>query len=279
MTWESRAPRIVALESTHTRDSTTKEAPFGDAEDVLCERRGRILERIVKRCAGLDVHKASVTACVRLATTASEGEEPHQQTRKFPTTTGGLLELRDWLASFEVGLVGMEATGVYWKAVYYMLEDDFECWLLNARHLKGTSPAGRPTSKTPSGSASCSSTGWCAPASCRQKRSGSLGTSPATARGRYKSAPRRSSVLRRCSRRPGSNSPRLQHGCWELRDGRLSRRFLAALPTRRFWRSWPRGACARRSLSSKRPSKGTFLLTTPSWSGTYWPTSTTWRSP
>jgi transposase len=97
------------------------------------------LERIVKRCAGLDVHKASVTACVRLATTASEGEEPHQQRRKFSTTTGGLLELRDWLASFEVMLVGMEATVVYWKPLYYMLEDDFECWLLNARHLKGTS--------------------------------------------------------------------------------------------------------------------------------------------
>ena len=46
------------------------------------------------------------------------------------------MELRDWLASFEVELVGMEATGVYWKPVYYMLEDDFECWLLNARHLK-----------------------------------------------------------------------------------------------------------------------------------------------
>ena len=172
----SGTPNCRLRENTHTRDSTTKEAPFGDAEDVLCERRGRILERIVKRCAGLDVHKASVTACVRLATTASEGEEPNQQRRKFSTTTGGLLELRDWLASFEVRLVGMEATGVYWKAVYYMLEDDFECWLLNARHLKGTSPAGRPTSKTPSGSASCSSTGWCAPASCRQKRSGSSRT-------------------------------------------------------------------------------------------------------
>jgi hypothetical protein len=39
----------------------------------------------------------------------------------------------------------MEATGVYWKPVYYMLEDDFECWLLNARHLKRTCPAERPT--------------------------------------------------------------------------------------------------------------------------------------
>jgi transposase len=46
------------------------------------------------------------------------------------------LQLRDWLASFGVRLVGMEATGVYWKPIYYLLEDDFECWLLNARHLK-----------------------------------------------------------------------------------------------------------------------------------------------
>jgi transposase len=65
-----------------------------------------------------------------------EEEKPQQEIRKFSTTTQGLLQLRDWLASFEVILVGMEATGVYWKSVYYMLEDDFECWLLNAGHLK-----------------------------------------------------------------------------------------------------------------------------------------------
>ena len=77
--------------------------------------------------------RASITACVR---TPGEGGEPHQQIRKFSATTRGLLQLRDWLASFAVTLVGMEATGVYWKPVYYMLEDDFELWLLNARHLK-----------------------------------------------------------------------------------------------------------------------------------------------
>ena len=91
------------------------------------------MKRIVERCAGLDVHKASITACVR---TPGEGGEPHQEIRKFSATTRGLLQLRDWLASFAVTLVGMEATGVYWKPVYYMLEDDFELWLLNARHLK-----------------------------------------------------------------------------------------------------------------------------------------------
>jgi transposase len=92
------------------------------------------LDRLVERCAGLDVHKASVTACVRIAT--GEGEGARQEIREFATTTQGLLLLRDWLASFEVTLVGMEATGVYWKPIYYMLEDDFELWLLNARHLK-----------------------------------------------------------------------------------------------------------------------------------------------
>jgi transposase len=64
----------------------------------------------------LDVHKASVTACVRIAT--GEGEGPRQEIREFATTTQGLLLLRDWLASFEVTLVGMEATGVYCKPVY-----------------------------------------------------------------------------------------------------------------------------------------------------------------
>jgi transposase len=53
-----------------------------------------------------------------------------------PLLPKDLLLLRDRLASFGVTLVGMEATGVYWKPIYYLLEDDFECWLLNARHLK-----------------------------------------------------------------------------------------------------------------------------------------------
>ena len=44
--------------------------------------------------------------------------------------------LRDWLASHAVTVVGMESTGVYWKPVYYLLEDEFECWLLNAQHLR-----------------------------------------------------------------------------------------------------------------------------------------------
>jgi hypothetical protein len=55
-------------------------------------------------------HKASLTACVRVS---SENEGVHQEIREFAATTRGLLLLRDWLASFEIELVGMEATGVY----------------------------------------------------------------------------------------------------------------------------------------------------------------------
>ncbi len=131
--------------------------------------KGDDLDRLVERCAGLDVHKASVTACVRVAT--GEGEDTRQEIREFATTTQGLLLLRDWLASFEVTLVGMEATGVYWKPIYYMLEDDFELWLLNARHLKNVKQAGRPMFRMRRGSASLLSTDWCVPASCPPKRS------------------------------------------------------------------------------------------------------------
>ena len=91
------------------------------------------MDRLIERCAGLDVHKESITACVRIS---GEGGKRQQEIRAFSTTTRGLMLLHDWLASFAVTLVGMESTGVYWKAPYYMLEDDFECWLLNAYHLK-----------------------------------------------------------------------------------------------------------------------------------------------
>jgi transposase len=91
------------------------------------------MERVVERCAGLDVHKDSVMACVRVP---GAGGQRVQELRKYATTTVELLALRDWLVAWSVTVVAMESTGVYWKPVFYLLEDDFECWLLNAKHLK-----------------------------------------------------------------------------------------------------------------------------------------------
>jgi transposase len=90
------------------------------------------MDQIVDRCAGLDVHKDTVVATVRVP---GEQGQRHEELHTFGTTTHELLALRDWLKSWEVSLVGMEATGVYWKPVYYVLEDEVECWLLNARHM------------------------------------------------------------------------------------------------------------------------------------------------
>jgi transposase len=91
------------------------------------------MDPVIERCAGLDVHKDSVTACVRVPDGRGRRRE---ELRTFSTTTSGLVLLHDWLVAHDVALVGMEATGVYWKPVFYVLEDDFTCWLLNAQHMK-----------------------------------------------------------------------------------------------------------------------------------------------
>jgi transposase len=91
------------------------------------------MERVVERCAGLDVHRDTVTACVRVP--GVDGGRVHEL-REFGTTTVELLALRDWLMAWGVSVVAMESTGVYWKPVFYLVEDDIECWLLNAKHLK-----------------------------------------------------------------------------------------------------------------------------------------------
>jgi transposase len=91
------------------------------------------MEVIVERPAALDVHKAQVTACVRFA---EPGGERAQEVAQFSTTVRGLLTLRDWLQAHRVTQVAMEATGVFWKPVWAVLEDDFELLLVNARHVK-----------------------------------------------------------------------------------------------------------------------------------------------
>jgi transposase len=90
------------------------------------------MEVLHSRSAGLDVHKDSVVACVRIA---SEGAV-HQSVETFGTTTKELLAMSDWLSQHGVTHVAMEATGVYWKPVWHVLEDSFELVLANAMHIK-----------------------------------------------------------------------------------------------------------------------------------------------
>src|SRR5207248_11622149 len=81
----------------------------------------------------LDVHQKTVTACARIVNAGGELEEVIAE---FQTMASDLLALRDWLKELGVTQVAMEATGVYWKPVYYALEDDFELLLVNAQHVK-----------------------------------------------------------------------------------------------------------------------------------------------
>lgn len=105
------------------------------------------MEVIYPRCAGLDVHKDSVVACVRLAS----GQEVVRHIATYQTTTSALLDLAEWLTSHGVTHVAMEATGVYWKPVWHALsgsalpaeltdgevkDDAFQLLLLNAMHIK-----------------------------------------------------------------------------------------------------------------------------------------------
>ena len=132
------------------------------------------METVIERPGALDVHKEQVTACVRVP---GDGRARVQHVAEFPTTVAGLLTLLDWFSAFGVTQVVMEATGVYWKPVWAVLEASFECLLVNARHVKQV--PGRKTdvkSRMPSGSANSPRPDCCERVSCRPSRFGRSGT-------------------------------------------------------------------------------------------------------
>jgi transposase len=95
-----------------------------------------------ERCAALDIGKRDLKACVR-SPHPSRARSRRQEIRTFATTTNALLALRDWLLAEQVELVVLEATGDYWRGVFYLLEDCLNVILVNAAHAKGMAvPAG-----------------------------------------------------------------------------------------------------------------------------------------
>lgn len=91
------------------------------------------MEVLYQRCCGLDVHKETVVACLRVVS----GGEVVRDVRTFETTTASLMALSEWLAENGCTHVAMEATGIYWKPVWHILDDgDFKLILANASHVK-----------------------------------------------------------------------------------------------------------------------------------------------
>ena len=130
---------------------------------------------IVERIAALDVGKAEVVCCVRVPGPVAQRM---QEVRTIGTMTTALLGLGDWLAGLGVTRVVMEATSDYWRAPFYLLEDRFETWLVNAHDVKHAParaaqdrPAGRGVAVQGRRAGRC-----CGPVSCRHRRSGSCGT-------------------------------------------------------------------------------------------------------
>jgi transposase len=93
------------------------------------------MDQVVERPGALDVHQEHVTACVRAPGKDGRARR-HQEVREFKTTVRGLLGLADWLKAYGVTVVAMEATGVYGKPVWAVLEGDFELILCDAAHVK-----------------------------------------------------------------------------------------------------------------------------------------------
>ena len=119
------------------------------------------MQTLVERGCGLDVHQATVAACLLFV---SKNGKPQKQVRTFGTTTRELMILREWLLSEGCTHVAMESTGVYWKPIYAVLEGAFEIVVANAQHVKKV-----PGRKTDEKDAEwiCCATGCCAPASFR----------------------------------------------------------------------------------------------------------------
>ena len=92
------------------------------------------MEILYPRCAGLDVHKKTVKVCVLIW---QEDGQPQKAFRTYGTTTQELLDLADWLHEQGCTQVAMEATGVYWKPVYNLLEGGFAVLVVNAQSLPG----------------------------------------------------------------------------------------------------------------------------------------------
>src|SRR5215212_1522129 len=125
------SPELRSVLRARLSDSFVLEAP-GRRSFVRTEGGGRCRPSSSARRRWTST-RAQVTACARVPGRRGRRE---QHVAEFSTTVGGLLGLRDWLAGHGVTQVVMEATGVYWKAPWAILEDEFDCMLVNARHVK-----------------------------------------------------------------------------------------------------------------------------------------------
>ena len=220
------------------------------------------MDLLLERCAGVDIGKDEVVACVR--TPGPGGRGRRKETRTFPSFTGELEAMADWFAAEGVTEVVMEATGSYWKPVWYVLEGrSFELKLVNAQHVK----------ILPGRKSDVLDAEWLAELLEHGLLRGSF-VPPASIRElrdltRYRkrliqahTSDRSASGSKRPSKTPASSWTRSHPTCWACRAEPCCMRSSLVNGTRRCSPSWPRVGCARRSPScAKRCGAGSGTTT------------------
>jgi transposase len=133
---EWREPLIVAPSSEARRgNSHVERRPVGDLSGKASDQMtgATEMEVVYPRCSGIDVHKRFLVACLSIV----EGNgQRRKELRECSTMTGEVLGLKDWLQASGCRQIAMESTGVYWKPLFHLLEDEFEIVLVNAQHMK-----------------------------------------------------------------------------------------------------------------------------------------------
>jgi transposase len=198
------------------------------------------MEIIYKRCCGLDVHQATVVACVRLPGKGRRRRTSEVQT--FETTTAALLQLADWLTEQGVTHVAMESTGVYWKPVFNILEGSFTVILVNAQHYR-TVPGRKTDAKDCAWLAELLELGllrasFIPPRPIRELRE--------LTRYRKTLVQERTREVNRVHKLLESANPSWgwsQRTSWGRRGGRFCARWWPASATGPCWPSWPKAFC------------------------------------
>jgi transposase len=124
--WRHNELSLPSMTASTRRRLSIQKAPSGHGPG------GEGMQVVYARCAGLDVHKKTVSVCISICA----GEKKQQRTRVFGTFTRDLLALVDWLKEHGVTHVAMEATGVYWRPVWAVLEEHVKQLLVNPQHKK-----------------------------------------------------------------------------------------------------------------------------------------------
>ena len=231
------------------------------------------MKAIRDRVAGLDIHKDSVVACAQLR----QGPEVAAHKRRFGTTTAQVAELAEWLADLGVTTVAMEATGVYWKPIYYGLEGLFEeLWLCNAQHVKNV-----PGRKTDMADAE-----WLADVAAHGMVRPSVVPEPAMREVRELTRYRKSLVDERVRESPeaGKGTPRRRHqvvvGGLAAHDqvgpGHGGSADKGRAGPQGAGRAWPRARCARNPPPWNEALVGRFSAHHAVVARQSWPTSTSW---